>query len=41
MEGTWDMKNRCFTIYAPPGIAEAYTQFQGVDVTIGNITLSQ
>ena len=25
------MKNRCFTNYAPPGIAEAYMQFHGVD----------
>ena len=25
------MKNRCFTIYAPPGIAEAYMWFQEVD----------
>ena len=31
MEGIWDMKNRCFTVYAPPDIAEAYMQFQGVD----------
>ena len=31
MEGTWDMKNRCFTVYAPPGIAEPFVQFQGVD----------
>ena len=29
--GTWDMKNRCFTIYAPQSIAEAYMQFQHVD----------
>ena len=25
------MKSRCFTIYAPLGIAEAYMWFQGVD----------
>ena len=25
------MKKRCFTVYAPPGITEAYMQFQGVD----------
>ena len=25
------MKSRCFTVYAPPDIAEAYMQFQGVD----------
>ena len=31
MEGTWDIKNRCFTVYTPPGIAEAYMQLQGVD----------
>ena len=31
MEGTWDMKNRCFTIYASLERAEAYMQFQGID----------
>ena len=31
MEGTWDMKSRCFTVYAPLDIAEAYMQFQGVN----------
>ena len=31
MEGTWDMKSRCFTVYALPGIAEAYMWFQRVD----------
>ena len=31
MEGTLDMKNRCFTIYTHLGIAEVYMWFQGVD----------
>ena len=31
MEGTWDMKSRCFTVYAPLSKAEAYMWFQGVD----------
>ena len=25
------MNSRCFTFYAPPGIAEVYMWFQGVD----------
>ena len=31
MEGTWDMKSRCFTIHAPLAIAESCIRFQGVD----------
>ena len=31
MEGTWDVKSRCFTVYAPPDIAEPFVQVQGVD----------
>ena len=31
MEGTWDIKSRCFTVYSLPGIAEAYMWFLGVN----------